>query len=210
MGMATGDKNVQKIIEPERAVMLRKIFCLIVILFGAFTVYFGVTSALNAQAIVEAANQAQAAKNSETTFNVMAVIIMCGVLAATGQAKVYLGIASLTGKRQKVLNTVNIVNLILVIVAFVVIYNLNGQFMAVMIINLAISLVILCWLHAKLARYLREMLGELKKLTWMTGKDLLSHTVAVLVFVLIMAAMIWLLDLAFSSGFGELAKIKIG
>ena len=54
------------------------------------------------------------------------------------------------------------------------------------------------------------MLGELKKLTWMTGKDLVSHTVAVLVFVLIMAAMIWLLDLAFSTGFGELAKIKIG
>ena len=208
--MATGDKNIQKVIEPESAVMLRKIFCMIVILFGAFTVYFGIISMLGAEALVQAANEAQAAKNSGVTFNVLAVQVMCCVLAATGLAKIYLGIDSLIGKRQKVLNIVNIVNLILVIVAFVVIYNLNGQFMAVMIVNLAISLVILCWLHAKLARYLREMLGELKKLTWMTGKDLVSHTVAVLVFVLIMAAMIWLLDLAFSTGFGELAKIKIG
>ena len=208
--MASGDKNIQKAIEPESAILLRKIFCLAVILFGAFTVYFGITSALHAAAIVEAANAAQTAKGSATTFSVPAVTVMCYMLAATGLAKVYLGIDSLTGKRQKVLNIINIVNLVLVIVAFVVVYNLNGKFMAVMIVNLAISLVILCWLHVKLARYLREMIGELKKLTWLSGRDLVSHTVAVLVFVLIMAAMIWLLDLAFSSGFGELAKIKIG
>ena len=32
-------------------------------------------------------------------------------------------------------------------------------------------------------RYFREMFGELKKLTWLTGKELVSHTIAVFVFV---------------------------
>ncbi len=59
-------------------------------------------------------------------------------------------------------------------------------------------------------RYFREMFGELKKLTWLTGKELLSHTVAVVVFVLAMAALIYVLDLAFSSGIGALTSLKIG
>ena len=63
---------------------------------------------------------------------------------------------------------------------------------------------------AGLFRFLREMIGEVKKLTWLSGKELFSHTLAVLIFVLAMAAMIGLLDLAFSSGFGALASIKIG
>ena len=61
-----------------------------------------------------------------------------------------------------------------------------------------------------LVRFLREMLGEVKKLTWLSGKELFSHTLAVVVFVLAMALLIGLLDLAFSSGFGALASIKIG
>ena len=61
-----------------------------------------------------------------------------------------------------------------------------------------------------LFRFLREMLGEVKKLTWLSGKELFSHTLAVVVFVLAMALLIGLLDLAFSSGFGALSSIKIG
>ena len=61
-----------------------------------------------------------------------------------------------------------------------------------------------------LSRFLREMIGEVKKLTWLSGKELFSHTLAVVVFVLAMALLIGLLDLAFSSGFGALSSIKIG
>jgi preprotein translocase SecE subunit len=61
-----------------------------------------------------------------------------------------------------------------------------------------------------LFRFLREMLGEVKKLTWLSGKELFSHTLAVVVFVLAMALLIGVLDLAFSSGFGALSSIKIG
>lgn len=61
-----------------------------------------------------------------------------------------------------------------------------------------------------LIRFFREMNGEVKKLTWLSGKELLSHTLAVLVFVLAMAAVIYLLDLAFSSGFSAISNISIG
>lgn len=61
-----------------------------------------------------------------------------------------------------------------------------------------------------LIRFFREMNGEVKKLTWLSGKELFSHTLAVVVFVLAMAAIIYLLDLAFSSGFGAISNINIG
>ena len=61
-----------------------------------------------------------------------------------------------------------------------------------------------------LIRFFREMIGEVKKLTWLSGKELFSHTLAVVVFVLAMALLIYILDLAFSSGFGALSNIKIG
>ena len=64
--------------------------------------------------------------------------------------------------------------------------------------------------EAGLFRFLREMIGEVKKLTWLSGKELFSYTLAVVVFVLAMALIIGLLDLAFSSGFGALSSIKIG
>ena len=61
-----------------------------------------------------------------------------------------------------------------------------------------------------LFRFLREMIGEVKKLTWLSGKELFSHTLAVVVFVLAMAILIGVLDFAFTSGFGALSSIKIG
>ncbi|MEA5048309.1 MAG: preprotein translocase subunit SecE [Eubacteriales bacterium] len=61
-----------------------------------------------------------------------------------------------------------------------------------------------------LIRFFREMIGEVKKLTWLSGKELVSYTAAVIAFVLVMALIIYLLDLAFSSGFGAISKINIG
>jgi preprotein translocase subunit SecE len=63
---------------------------------------------------------------------------------------------------------------------------------------------------AGLFRFLREMIGEVKKLTWLSGKELFSHTLAVVIFVLAMALIIGLLDLAFTSGFSAISSIKIG
>ena len=56
-------------------------------------------------------------------------------------------------------------------------------------------------------RYLKEMFGEVKKLTWLSVGDLVKHTAMVFVVVLVMSAVIWLLDLGFSAGVKGLATI---
>ena len=56
-------------------------------------------------------------------------------------------------------------------------------------------------------QYLKEMLGEVKKLTWLSVGDLVKHTAMVFVVVLAMSAIIWLLDLGFSAGVKGLAAI---
>ena len=58
-----------------------------------------------------------------------------------------------------------------------------------------------------LKQYLKEMLGEVKKLTWLSVGDLVKHTAMVFVVVLAMSAVIWLLDLGFSAGVKGLATL---
>ena len=58
-----------------------------------------------------------------------------------------------------------------------------------------------------LKQYLKEMMGEVKKLTWLSVGDLVKHTAMVFVVVLVMSAVIWLLDLGFSAGVKGLATI---
>ena len=58
-----------------------------------------------------------------------------------------------------------------------------------------------------LKQYLKEMMGEVKKLTWLSVGDLVKHTAMVFVFVLAMSAVIWLLDLGFSAGVKGLATL---
>ena len=58
-----------------------------------------------------------------------------------------------------------------------------------------------------LKQYLKEMMGEVKKLTWLSFGDLVKHTAMVFVVVLVMSAVIWLLDLGFSAGVKGLATL---
>ena len=58
-----------------------------------------------------------------------------------------------------------------------------------------------------LKQYFKEMLGEVKKLTWLSVGDLVKHTAMVFVVVLAMSAVIWLLDLGFSAGVKGLATL---
>ena len=57
-------------------------------------------------------------------------------------------------------------------------------------------------------QYLKEMMGEVKKLTWLSVGDLVKHTAMVFVVVLVMSAVIWLLDLGFSAGVQGLATLS--
>ena len=53
-------------------------------------------------------------------------------------------------------------------------------------------------------KFFRDVQGELKKVTWPTKKELISHTGAVLAFLVGMAVLIGVLDLIFSVGIGTL------
>lgn len=56
-------------------------------------------------------------------------------------------------------------------------------------------------------RYLKETAGEVKKLTWLSKGDLVSHVAAVLVFVLGMAVIIYGLDFVFSYVMGLIESL---
>lgn len=55
--------------------------------------------------------------------------------------------------------------------------------------------------------YFKEVYGELKKLTWPTGKELVSHTGAVLAFVIGIAILVGVLDVVFTQGVSLIARI---
>ncbi len=48
------------------------------------------------------------------------------------------------------------------------------------------------------ALFFRQMVGELRKVNWPTRKELVTYTVVCLVFVVVMATIVTLLDLGFT------------
>ncbi|MFP5069813.1 preprotein translocase subunit SecE [Pseudonocardia nantongensis] len=55
-------------------------------------------------------------------------------------------------------------------------------------------------LFARLARFLREVVAELRKVIWPNRSQMVTYTIAVLVFVSFMVALVFLLDSAFAEG----------
>jgi preprotein translocase subunit SecE len=53
-------------------------------------------------------------------------------------------------------------------------------------------------------RYIREVIGELRKVIWPTRKQLVTYTGVVIVFVVFMVALVWALDLGFGAAVFEL------
>ncbi len=52
----------------------------------------------------------------------------------------------------------------------------------------------------RLALFLRQIVAELRKVIWPTRKELVSYTIVVIVFLLVMAGIIALFDFAFTRG----------
>ena len=53
-------------------------------------------------------------------------------------------------------------------------------------------------MFSAIARFFREVMGELRKVVTPTRKELINFTGLVLVFVMIMIGIVWTLDMAFS------------
>lgn len=60
---------------------------------------------------------------------------------------------------------------------------------------------------SRFARYIKDVIGELKKVTWPTGKELVKYTATVLAFIVLFAVVIGVLDLAFGQGFKLLGNL---
>ena len=55
-------------------------------------------------------------------------------------------------------------------------------------------------IFARFALFLRQVVAELRKVVWPTRKELITYTTVVIVFVLIVAAIVAVLDYAFGKG----------
>lgn len=56
------------------------------------------------------------------------------------------------------------------------------------------------------ARFFKDVGNELKKVTWPTGKELVKYTIAVIVFIVIMAVITGVFDLGLSALYNLLMK----
>ncbi len=56
-------------------------------------------------------------------------------------------------------------------------------------------------------RYIKEMIAEVKRLTWPNRKEVGSYTLVVIVFVIVVAVIIGVLDFLFTNGVTLLANI---
>ncbi len=134
--------------------------------------------------------------------------------ALLGLLIVAAGVLGLLKKKGKTLMTLGALALVYAIIILTATAKMGTVALIAGIVAVVLSLFYILavdgMFEVGLIRFFREMIGEVKKLTWLTGKELFSHTLAVIVFVLAMALLIYILDLAFSSGFGALSNIKIG
>ena len=204
--MAT-EKKIEKS-PAEKALLARRIFCIVLAVFGAFVCWFGINAWQNADTIA-AAIPAEAA--IDTTKIVSELQIFGILLALSGVFKIAIAAFSVLQHGKKyVLPILAGLNLAIVVVALTVLGGVNAGFLWTGIVDIVLSIAAAVLIFDKLMRYLREMIGELKKLTWLSGKELFSHTLAVVTFVVVMAAVIYLLDTTFSAGFKLIDKINIG
>ena len=148
------------------------------------------------------------ADKSTMSIGLKIASIVLGLLIAAS------GVLGLFKQKGKTLMTLGALSLVYAIIILTATAKMGTIVLILGIVAVVTSLFYVFAVDGKyevgLIRFFREMTGEVKKLTWLSGKELFSHTLAVIVFVLAMAALIYLLDLAFSSGFGALSSINIG
>ncbi|MDD6045146.1 MAG: preprotein translocase subunit SecE [Clostridia bacterium] len=61
--------------------------------------------------------------------------------------------------------------------------------------------------RVSIRQFFKEVSGEVKKLSWPTKKELASYVLTVIAFIILMAIIIYVLDLVFGKGLGLLANL---
>ncbi len=189
--------NVRK--KPFWSVVAPKLLLPVSILFAAGGLFLAVYNAL------------QIVTPSEGYTLSTGLKIASGLLGVLMAVSGVFGVVSKKGKSLMTLGTLSLVYAIIILTATA---KMGTVALVAGIVAIVLAVLYIIAVDGKhevgLFRFVREMIGEVKKLTWLSGKELFSHTLAVVVFVVAMAVLIGLLDLAFSSGFGALSSINIG
>ncbi|MBE5785583.1 MAG: preprotein translocase subunit SecE [Clostridiales bacterium] len=60
---------------------------------------------------------------------------------------------------------------------------------------------------ARAGKFFREVFGEVKKIAWPSKKDLVSYTLTVIAFIVLMSIVIGVLDFVFGEGMSLLGRI---
>ena len=61
--------------------------------------------------------------------------------------------------------------------------------------------------RVSIRQFFKEVSGEVKKLSWPTKKELAFYVLTVIAFIILMAIIIYVLDLVFGKGLGLLANL---
>jgi preprotein translocase subunit SecE len=59
-------------------------------------------------------------------------------------------------------------------------------------------------IFVRIARYLREVVAEMRKVIWPTRKEMITYTIVVIVFLVFMIALVWALDFGFAKAVLEI------
>ena len=147
-------------------------------------------------------------------YNILQIVTPATTYTLSLGLKITSILLGLLKQKGRTLITLGALSLVYAIIVLTATAKMGSMAVIAGIVAIVLSLFYVFAVDAKyevgLIRFFREMIGEVKKLTWLSGKELVSYTAAVIAFVLVMALIIYLLDLAFSSGFGAISKINIG
>ena len=168
-------------------------------LFDAKTAAVETAEATEAAAeATEAATEAAATEAADTNFGGLAVarvmLIASSVLLIVG------AVMQLLRNNYRVFQGTCIAAIIFTLFPLILFaVNIGSHLFALCFALLALAIIVLAFFAMKWRWqvYIKEMTGEVKKLTWLNMKELVKATAVVLVFVLAFALLIYVLDLAF-------------
>ncbi len=141
---------------------------------------------------------ATAAQTTDTNFGGMGVARV--MLLASGVLLIIGAVVHLVKGNYRVFQATCIAAIIFTLFPLIFFaVNIGAHLFALIFALVALAIIVLAFLAMKWRWqvYIKEMTGEVKKLTWLSVKELVKATAVVLVFVLAFAVLIYVLDLIF-------------
>ena len=199
--------NVQEIKADKTAKTLRLLTILLLVV-GIITLAVAVYDMASGSSLLnlfDAKEAAQTAENAEAAEAVVDTnhggLMVAYILLIAASALLVIGaIMFFVKKSYRAFQGTCIASIIFVLFPLIFFaVNIGNHLFALIYTVLALAIIVLA-IFAMKSRwqvYIKEMTGEVKKLTWLSMKELVKATAVVLVFVLAFALIIYVLDLIF-------------